>query len=328
MRQKRKKNNKGKIILLLIILAGLAFAVYVLFNDFPGGLANRVLPKGAENDEGMGNHPDQEPSKIDGSLSESDISSLWYFNSSNSERYLAMETRMPEIDMEDIVWMVEANLDKQPYSGIDIASAPESLTTLVNKYFSLPDGFSAPELVEIDNTMLRKDAAEAMVEMIKDAAKEGHRLWVQSGYRSYAVQDSLYQQYSQSDGIEGADTYSARPGHSEHQTGLAADLNTITDAFGELPEGRWVAENSLKYGYIMRYTKENTDITLYKPEPWHFRYIGKEAAALYKTKGILSYEEFWIKYVKNIPPQGGIPDMTDDGAEEENTYEMPEDAVG
>jgi len=219
-----------------------------------------------------------------------------FYDERRSERYEAFAAREPHIAFDDVVWMVNVNLDKEPYEDAVEAYDPYSETALVNKFFYLPDGFSPPDLVYIGQSMLRLEAADAMDEMISAASAEGFNLWVQSGYRSFGVQAGLYNQYSARDG-EAADTYSARPGHSEHQLGLAADFNTITDAFGQTPEGVWAAENCWKYGFIIRYTEANTNITMYKSEPWHVRYIGREAAGAMRDLGFLSFEEYWAKYV-------------------------------
>ena len=301
-------DRKKGIAVLIIVIIALVFAVYVLFTG-AFGTGRGGTPSG--NDEGKGETEssagadEENLSDVLSYFDENGISSLWYFDPQNAKRYMDFSHQEPDRRMEDIVWMVEANLDLEPYEAAVYAYDPESKTTLVNKFFKLADDFSPPDLAAIDSTMLRSEAAEAMHEMIAAAAVEGHRLWVQSGYRSFAVQSTLYDQYSASDGQESADTFSARPGHSEHQTGLAVDFNTITDAFGEMPEGRWAAENSWIYGYIMRYTKENADITLYRPEPWHFRYVGKEAAMHFHESKFLSYEEYWVKYVKHMPPAAG-----------------------
>jgi len=220
-----------------------------------------------------------------------------FYDEERSERYDAFAALSPYLAFDDVVWKVNVDLDKPPYEDAREAIDPLSMTALVNKYFYLPEDFSPPDLVSIGQSMLRQEAASAMNEMISAAKEEGLRLWVQSGYRSFSVQTRLYNQYSAQDGAERADMYSARPGHSEHQLGLAADLNTITQAFGEAAEGVWTAENCWKYGFIIRYKAENTGITLYDPEPWHVRYVGPEAADVMRNLGILSYEEYWVRHV-------------------------------
>ena len=320
VKKNNKKKRKGRVVLLLIIAVGLAFAVYVLFDHFfvkkadvnTSGAVETIDETGEDADSG-----EQEESVSTGSQFDANsVKDLWYFDRANTERYSTYATRNPEIPFDDIVWMVEANLDLQPYSGAEAAADHDSMTVLANKYFYLPEDYAPSNLVEIDSTMLWREAADSMEEMIIAGASEGHRLWVQSGYRSYMAQTTIYDQYTSNDGQEVADTYSARPGHSEHQTGLAVDFNTITDAFAETPEGQWAAEYSWIFGYITRYTKDNTDITLYRPEPWHFRYIGKEAAARYHEENFLSYEEYWVKYVKYSPPGMESADESEEESDE------------
>ena len=314
MRKTRKTKNNGKIVLLIVIVAALIVALFLLFGDSLKGRGNDTgSDVSIESDEQDNPDDEQESSGgTDASSAISNLSSLWYFDEANTSRYESFAKENPAIALEDVIWMVEANLDMEPYNDIVAAVDTDSNTALVNKFFYLEEDFSPTDLVAVDSSMLRKEAAEAMQKMIKAAAAEGHNLWVQSGYRSFTVQRTLYEKYSANDGVEVADTYSARPGHSEHQTGLAVDFNTITDVFGELPEGRWAAENSWRYGYILRYTKDNTDITKYRSEPWHFRYIGEEYAAMYKEYAFQSYEEFWVKNIKFSPKS---VESTEDDAE-------------
>ncbi|MBQ8724318.1 MAG: M15 family metallopeptidase, partial [Oscillospiraceae bacterium] len=112
-----------------------------------------------------------------------------------------------------------------------------------------------------------------------------------SGYRSYETQDNLYNDYVYTYGKDIADTFSARPGHSEHQSGLAIDVNTIDDAFGATPEAAWLAKHCHEFGFIIRYAEDKVDITGYKYEPWHIRYVGNEIAQEITILGI-SMEEY------------------------------------
>ncbi len=153
---------------------------------------------------------------------------------------------------------------------------------VVNKTYSLPADY---------NPGVDPEAKAALDKMFADAEKEGIKLWVASGYRSYSHQDSLYNNYVARDGVAAADRYSARPGHSEHQTGLAFDLNWLDASFGESREGKWLSENGWKYGYILRYLKETEAITGYMYEPWHIRYLGADAAKRVYESG-LCLEEY------------------------------------
>ena len=127
--------------------------------------------------------------------------------------------------------------------------------------------------------------------MFAGAANEGISLWVASGFRSYDTQNWLYNNYVAMDGKAAADTYSARPGHSEHQTGLAFDLNIVADYFAFTQEGVWLANNCWKYGFIIRYPAGKDGVTGYKYEPWHVRYLGTDLAKSVYESG-LTLEEY------------------------------------
>lgn len=158
---------------------------------------------------------------------------------------------------------------------------------VVNKTYALPKSYAPGWDAE---------ASAKIWEMIGDAQKEGLKFRIASGYRSYIDQSIIYNNYVAVDGQAAADRYSARPGHSEHQSGLAFDLSTtyfsgLTQEFANTPEGIWLAENCHKYGFIIRYPKEKEHITGYMYEPWHVRYLGVEKAAAVRDSG-LCLEEY------------------------------------
>lgn len=154
---------------------------------------------------------------------------------------------------------------------------------IVNKTYSLPKDYNPGKLNE--------EALNAFYEMREAASKDGIVLYISSGYRSYSTQQNLYNVYVVQDGKEKADTYSARAGHSEHQTGLAMDLNIIDSSFEGTPESIWLSNNSYKYGFIIRYPKDKESITGYTYEPWHIRYLGKDTAKKVYDSG-LTLEEY------------------------------------
>lgn len=169
---------------------------------------------------------------------------------------------------------------------------------IVNKTYSLPEDYTPSNTYEdaedLDYcaTCINKEAYKSYQLMLADAMSLGLNLWIQSGYRSYNYQKELYNNYVEKDGKKAADTYSARPGHSEHQTGLAFDLNTVTDDFQYTNEGVWINHNCYKYGFILRYPKGKEEITGYKYEPWHLRYVGVELATkLYNDGNWITLEE-------------------------------------
>ena len=130
--------------------------------------------------------------------------------------------------------------------------------------------------------------------MLKDATAKGLNIYIASGYRSYNYQVNVYNRYVKSDGTAVADTYSSRPGNSEHQTGLCFDLNTIEDSFQYTNEGKWVNDNCYKYGFCIRFPKGKDSATGYQYESWHLRYVGVDLATkLYNNGDWLSLEEYF-----------------------------------
>jgi D-alanyl-D-alanine carboxypeptidase len=164
-----------------------------------------------------------------------------------------------------------------------------SLYYVVNKQRALPSSFVPENLVNIRGAQLRSDAANAMNQLFDAARTDGINFKIISAYRSYNYQVGVYGGYVKKDGVAKADTYSARPGHSEHQLGLAADLGTGTCdlqiCFGDTAAGKWLLANSYKYGFIVRYQKGKENLTGYQYEPWHIRYLGIDLAAKVTKSG-------------------------------------------
>lgn len=197
---------------------------------------------------------------------------------------------------------------------------PGSILVLVNKSNSLPADY-VPEDLRVVNLpsvrgkdQLRDVAASALEAMFKDAKKAGHDLYARSGYRSYSRQSSIFNSYVKKYGRELTETFSAPPGMSEHQTGLAIDISSkganyaLLKKFGELPEGKWVKENSWKYGFIVRYPENKTHITKYTYEPWHLRYVGPCAAKVIYKKD-LSLEEYLDSIKWKEDTFGALPSL-------------------
>ena len=169
---------------------------------------------------------------------------------------------------------------------------------IVNKTYYLPENYipvnSYAKLSDSCPNCLEKNVMEAYNEMNATAKSIGLNIWIASGYRSYNTQKYLYNNYVARDGVIAADTYSARAGHSEHQTGLAFDLNSVSASFGNTDEGIWIKDNCYLYGFIIRYPKGKEKITGYMYEPWHLRYVGKELAEkLYNNGDWLTLEEYF-----------------------------------
>lgn len=186
---------------------------------------------------------------------------------------------------------------------------PASLWVVVNKHRPLNPKTYAPTLA-VPNVPLRLNGsagemhvaaqmAPALESLFKAASAAKEPLMLASGYRSYQEQVAVYGNEVKANGQAGADRESARPGFSEHQTGLAADLEPVSrqceveDCFGDMPEGKWLAANAATYGFIIRYTKDNQPTTGYIYEPWHVRYVGIPLAKELKAKNIDALETFF-----------------------------------
>ena len=191
------------------------------------------------------------------------------------------------IDEADSIWVV-VNKQRQ------ISPLRYTPTNLV--FPNLP----RPRIQNPFGLQLRQEAAVATVAMAKAMRDEGAgTLILNSGFRTYKNQQGLYNRTRDTRGLAVAEKLSARPGHSEHQLGLAADFSVkgqgcvIMVCFGNTEAGIWLAENAHKYGFVLRYPKGYKPITGFQYEPWHFRYVGVELATEMKTKGIKTLEEFW-----------------------------------
>ncbi|WP_077324285.1 D-alanyl-D-alanine carboxypeptidase family protein [Virgibacillus siamensis] len=196
---------------------------------------------------------------------------------------------------------------EQPDDNQKIASNPHEILVLVNKEHSLPNGFKPKNLVVPDvqfpfdefreKKQMRKVAATALGKLFNAADNAGLELYAQSGYRSYERQDAIFASNVEAYGEKAANNVSARPGESEHQTGLTMDVTTpdvgfnLNTDFGTTDEGKWLKEHAAEYGFIIRYPKGKENITQYQYEPWHLRYVGEKAATEIMNKGI-TLEEF------------------------------------
>lgn len=178
---------------------------------------------------------------------------------------------------------------------------PNDYLVLVNKNNKLPKDYIPKDLEQINTKYsnskqyMRSKAKQAFESMAKDIEKYNLKIIAVSTYRSYEYQDKLFNNYVKEKGIKYANRCSAEAGFSEHQTGLAVDIANITldyDNFDKTDEFNWVKENAHKYGFIMRYQKNKEDITGYKYEPWHYRYVGDIAEYIYNTD--LTFEEYKI----------------------------------
>ena len=230
-------------------------------------------------------------------------------------RYQAYAAKNPALTAAQVVSHVNMELDITFYYQPDTVADPDSTTVLVNKHYALsPDYAPQVELLGpgYGTGSLRAEAAQAFRAMADAALADGLTLRSVSAYRSYRTQELLYSRYLAQDSQDVVDDFSARPGHSEHQTGLALDINVARSSahFENSAEYAWLLENCARFGFILRYPQGKESITGYRFEPWHYRYVGTEIAAVCMKQG-LTYEE----YVAALPSEqaNALPPLSFNG---------------
>ncbi|MDR0325278.1 MAG: M15 family metallopeptidase [Oscillospiraceae bacterium] len=220
----------------------------------------------------------------------------------NELRYQTFIASFPARPVESALALVNVNADYGYYSGVSLISKPDNLLVLCNKNYQLPNDYVPDDMRNIAGTSHKMTAeAAGAFERMKQAVRDelGLPLVVLSGYRSYSYQEALYGRYVSIDGVKTADTYSARAGHSEHQTGLAVDFLQKTPSgslrgagFQNTAQYAWLQAHAHEYGFILRYPEGYESITGYRFEPWHWRYIGVDDAARMVEEGFATFEEY------------------------------------
>ena len=230
-----------------------------------------------------------------------------FFNMEYLDRYVLYKEKHPEMPNKQVIKDVNMNLDKEFYKDPTPAKNLNKETILVNKYYYLEKNYVPNNLETIStrfalsNMKLVKEAKDAFEEMASAAKKENLNIIAMSTYRSYDYQVNLYNKYVRTDGKEAADTYSGRPGHSEHQTGLAVDVyngKVNYTNFEKTKEFIWMSNNASDYGFILRFPKDKETETGYTYESWHYRYVGKDIAKYIKEHDI-SFEEYYATIIKD-----------------------------
>ena len=208
------------------------------------------------------------------------------------------------LSMRQAILNVNIGLNHPFYENAKETNYKDDLTIIVNKYNYVSKDFIPNNLVNTSEyskkgVTLQEIAYKSFLEMAHDIEKDNMHLRIISGYRSYSYQENLYNNYLKYDSQDIVDSYSARPGYSEHHTGLAIDIdNEVTDynRFHITQEFSWMKKNAHKYGFILRYPLGKERITGYKYEPWHYRYVGKDIAQ-YIHDNDITYEEYYYQFI-------------------------------
>ena len=299
---KRRKMKKGVyyiIILIIIIIGGIIFGnkkykeykyhqtyeYKLLEHGYKTEEVNKILNNFSEKDYNyfLNNEVNEKYLKL---MEEK------YFLKKNFYKYIDYMNQNKKLDLSTIVRNINIHLDSKFYEVEFNTDTSKDTSMLVNKYYLLGSDYEPNDLVTISQTYswgdqgsqkTRKVTYDAFLEMWNSAKEEqGYYLMVSSSYRSYNEQEIVYNNYKDKKGQKYADGIAARPGSSEHQTGLSLDifskLNSNKNTFKDTETAKWLKDNAYKFGFILRYPEELVKVTGYNYESWHFRYVGKEIA--------------------------------------------------
>lgn len=234
-----------------------------------------------------------------------------YFLKKNFYKYIEYINKNKKLDLTSVVRNINIHLDKNFYEEEFNTDVSKDTSMLVNKYYLLGSDYAPSDLVTISQTYswgdagsqkTRKVTYDAFLKMWNAAKEEqGYYLMVSSSYRSYQEQEIVYNNYKKTRGQKYADSIAARPGASEHQTGLSLDifskLNNNKLTFKDTETAKWLENNAYRFGFILRYPKDKVKVTGYSYEAWHFRYVGKEIAK-YVYENNITFEEYYAYFIE------------------------------
>ncbi|MEG1506539.1 MAG: D-alanyl-D-alanine carboxypeptidase family protein [Bacilli bacterium] len=232
-----------------------------------------------------------------------------YFIKKNYQDYLTYIEKNKNKKLEDVVRTINTKINNKHYTLDLKTDMSKGTSILVNKYYQLDSTYKPDDLVtistnyswgELGDNQTRQVTYDAFLNMWQGAKDAGYYLMVNSSFRTYQSQEEIFNYYKETKGEKYADSLAARPGYSEHQSGLALDIfskqNTNKKTFKDSETAKWLKENSYKYGFILRYPEEITYITGYDFEAWHYRYVGNEIAE-FIFKNNISFEEYYAFYL-------------------------------
>lgn len=303
---KMKKRTRNRLILAIGILI---FIILILLGII--GIKHIITPTTSQTEPKETTETQKTTEGVDvlkeNGMSQKDIDTITSLSNYRPDRAKRYATYTKVKNLKKRVLAVNCDMDLEPYSETTIIDDDSDMTLLVNKFYALPEGYVPNDLVAVeqyacvqgedyscqtvDQIELRKEVYEYYLKFCQAAEKEGINIRAIAGYRSYDYQKGLWDYYASTNGEEYADTYYARPGQSEHNSGLSVDITFNGYNFNEIEnyDGyQWILENMHKYGFILRYPEDKVDVTRYGYESWHIRYVGVDAATeIYKNNWTL-----------------------------------------
>lgn len=294
--------KKQFILLIFIIFIFAGIIGYIYRDDFFKKFDN----KNNDNQSAKPNKDDNDPYK--------EYKAISYFKIENLNRYIEYNSKNENLTLEQVITYVNIGLDHDFYSYIGKTDMSKGILILTNKYLKLEENYEPDDLETIDSEYfisanlyvrkMRKEAREAFEKLSADSISNGTPVYGQSGYREYSKQVSLYNSAVNQMGVAKADNDTARPGHSEHQTGLTIDVSSTKAgnmlSFDKTASFTWMQNNAHKYGFILRYPKGYENIHGFMYESWHYRYVGVEVATdMHDNYPTLTYDEYYYRFIDN-----------------------------
>lgn len=297
MKRKKKLKTKNFLVFIIIIILIITSIIYGITKSKSNNTDSKGMNK-IENKDKVNNTKkltELEKAKKD----------LGYYKDEYENDYKEYREKNKDLPIEKVITNVNIGLNYDYYTHTKATKDLNTNTILVNKYNYLTEDYVPENLQTVDKKYSSKTlqlvdyAKEAFEELSEAASKENYTVLAMSSYRSYQYQYNLYNRYVSTDGVEAADTYSARPGYSEHQTGLAVDVYNGKEDFTNFEktkEYNWMQDNAYKFGFILRFPKDKVLETGYQYESWHYRYVGKEIAK-YIHDNNLCFEEYYATHL-------------------------------
>ena len=297
MKRKKKLKTKNFLVFIIIIILIITSIIYGI-NKSKNNKTNSKEQNKIENKDKV--NDTKELTELEKAKKD-----LAYYKDEYEDAYKEYREKNKDLSIEKVIINVNIGLNYDYYTHTKATKDLNTNTILVNKYNYLTEDYVPENLQTVDKKYSSKTlqlvdyAKEAFEELSEAASKENYTVLAMSSYRSYQYQYNLYNRYVNTDGIEAADTYSARPGYSEHQTGLAVDVYNGKEDFTNFEktkEYNWMQDNAYKFGFILRFPKDKVLETGYQYESWHYRYVGKEIAK-YIHDNNLCFEEYYATHL-------------------------------
>ena len=229
-----------------------------------------------------------------------------YFLEKNLEEYLNYSKEIDKT-LTDVVAIINVGSNNEWYTNTKKSDTSKGILMLTNKFYSLDNTYDSSTMASVskqysygENQMVTEETFNAFLNMFNAAKKENLTLIINSSFRSFEEQDEIYNYYKSINGEEYANKIAAKPGYSEHQTGMAIDIQTYgstAKTFEEFDEFKWLQDNAHKYGFILRYPKDKEYLTGYEYESWHYRYVGVKVAT-YIYQNNITFDEYYAYFIE------------------------------